>query len=1225
MADFRTVRLSEDERDRHQVNRRRHPCGKHREWPWDIARRIAEKYIPEPNGWLTKPATAGCRGGDALLSWVVANDIPSPPSTPTVNMKVRAFTLALLVSLPAASSATPVIRSATTDSLNVATAWVGDPPALPTTANTATWDAASTLANTLGANLAWGGIDISAASGTVAITGANSLAAGAVKLGANSLAITTNTANNSLTLSSLAGTGTLTINNGTANLGMAPLNTAGALNFNGTLQLRGGNATTAPSPTAASFFYLGRSGISQAAGTAFALDTGEGTGNAKDVILDGDAWNGKTIHLTSLSGVGSLRSDSGAAGTRTVRVEQATDTTFSGLVLSHASTANPNVVRRMVFEKHGSGKLTLAAIVGKQTQSAGAAVADIDLGVFEGTVALTANNTRTGATTVSSGATLEVGAGGGTGLIGGAAVTNDGTIIFNYGTSATVTIPNTFTGGGAITKQGEGRLTLSGNSSSFTGDLELEQGSLRLGPSLGAGTLTAKSGTFIAAALPTTNGTSQVGGLTLEGGTESDFRLGVTQDRIEVTAIDGLTVPGPGETHTININNDPLARGTITLIDYQGAALTADEFSRFVLGQLPLVGSFQLVNNTANTSIDLQITLQDQLWKGFTDGNWDSTTANWALESTPAVPAVFSEDNPAVFDDSATRFAVVLDGSGVYPLSVFFNNSGANPYTLTGGPIAGATSLAKDGSGTVTLAQDNAYGGGTTVNNGRLQIGNGGETGDLGGGAVVVAQDATLAYTLDATQLRDYKVTPKMRNVSGAGGIVIDGGFTFFNYTGTGVGFSDANSWNNFSGTLTVKGGSEFRTIRNGATAMGTAQIVLGDATGSGHLAQIEGNWTWTNHIQLVGAANEIRNRSANAPRTLKLQGVIAGSGGLVFTDPAASMTDNQRGFILTGANTLDGTITINPGVPVRVGGVPGDTDITQSGAGAGGSLGSATVVNEGTLTFSRSDSHEVANAIGGGGAVFVGLSADNTAQAMTYSGTATHGGGTTVRAGTLTIAPAGSIGGSSLTVASGAKLVIDGSSVGDTTSLDLGASALVEVTGTETVGTLFIDGIQMAAGTWGATGSDATHTDDTRFTGTGVVWVVDGPPPTGGYADWALTNAPAGGPTDDYDGDGVPNAVEYILGGTKDTRDSGKLPTAQATGGDFVFRFVRDQNSKTPDVTVSIEISTDLATWPLSYAVATAPEVATTDNGDGTETVTLTISRAPDAKKFARLGVAVE
>jgi hypothetical protein len=139
------------------------------------------------------------------------------------------------------------------------------------------------------------------------------------------------------------------------------------------------------------------------------------------------------------------------------------------------------------------------------------------------------------------------------------------------------------------------------------------------------------------------------------------------------------------------------------------------------------------------------------------------------------------------------------------------------------------------------------------------------------------------------------------------------------------------------------------------------------------------------------------------------------------------------------------------------------------------------------------------------------------------------------------------------------------------------------------------------------------------------VLLVVNGPPPASGFTTWANTHAPGGTAAGDFDGDGVPNAVEYILGGTKDTNDLDRLPKPSVSGGNFSVSFVRVQSSKTPDVSVTIEVGTNLQTWPLSFNVATAPQVTTQDHGDGTETVTLTIPMAPDARKFARLGVEVD
>jgi hypothetical protein len=136
---------------------------------------------------------------------------------------------------------------------------------------------------------------------------------------------------------------------------------------------------------------------------------------------------------------------------------------------------------------------------------------------------------------------------------------------------------------------------------------------------------------------------------------------------------------------------------------------------------------------------------------------------------------------------------------------------------------------------------------------------------------------------------------------------------------------------------------------------------------------------------------------------------------------------------------------------------------------------------------------------------------------------------------------------------------------------------------------------------------------------------------PSNPYTTWALTNAPNTGnnPAADEDGDGVSNGLEFVLKGTITTNDLGKLPTVATTpGGDMTFTFVRDQDSVDASVAVSIEVGTTLASWPDVYPVPDAapgaPPVAVVDNGDGTDTVTLTLTRAPDTEKFARLKVVI-
>jgi len=129
-------------------------------------------------------------------------------------------------------------------------------------------------------------------------------------------------------------------------------------------------------------------------------------------------------------------------------------------------------------------------------------------------------------------------------------------------------------------------------------------------------------------------------------------------------------------------------------------------------------------------------------------------------------------------------------------------------------------------------------------------------------------------------------------------------------------------------------------------------------------------------------------------------------------------------------------------------------------------------------------------------------------------------------------------------------------------------------------------------------------------------------------YDTWKAANAPGSNPDDDTDGDGVTNAVEFVLGGLAATNDVGRLPTLATDGTDVTFTFVRDQSSIEASTVVTIEAGTDLVSWPESFAVPDAdtgvvnPGV-TVAAGAGTDIVTLTVPQAA-GKKFARLKVVI-
>ncbi len=204
----------------------------------------------------------------------------------------------------------------------------------------------------------------------------------------------------------LWGTARLTVNKSTDtyySTTAGSFNAPGALAFNGTLALRGGTPSTSPAGMqgASGRFWLHSQNGSQAPGTAFFLDTGAGPTNGQDFIIgDWNSTGSRSLRLSGLSGYGTIRTDAGTAGTRLLVLDQAADTTFNGMILSHCSTAG--VARGLTLEKTGEGSLTLAGIVGHQTLSAAAGEL-LSIHVIGGTLVLRATNTLTGPTTVTGG------------------------------------------------------------------------------------------------------------------------------------------------------------------------------------------------------------------------------------------------------------------------------------------------------------------------------------------------------------------------------------------------------------------------------------------------------------------------------------------------------------------------------------------------------------------------------------------------------------------------------------------------------------------------------------------------------------------------------------------------------------------------------------------------------------------------------------------------------
>ncbi|MCW1923906.1 autotransporter-associated beta strand repeat-containing protein [Luteolibacter arcticus] len=609
--------------------------------------------------------------------------------------------------------------------------------------------------------------------------------------------------------------------------------------------------------------------------------------------------------------------------------------------------------------------------------------------------------------------------------------------------------------------------------------------------------------------------------------------------------------------------------------------------------------------------------------------------------------------------------AAKLDMSG---LSAFTANLGTGG-TFRVGDVLGASEGTSAGASTVILAKtstvtaDTLDVGGTTshasvqtlklgdttntINANTVTIGSGPTNGQRASGAIQFNTDSGTLKIRTAADPIDGRATMNVVNTPQATGAILSG---TVDLTG--------HSSNVRLGILTMA----VRTGNSGASgcdatfsfdsgSLDVSSIVLATKTGTGTATStgtlnIGGG---TANIGGIAMANATGTHIADAE--INLTGGTATLGGNITR---TGTTANSFATINLDGGTLDmGGFAIGAANPVTFNAKDG----TLRNLGQLNNGGIFTKSTSGTLILASASTYTGATSVTGGALLANNLSGSATGtNTITVKATATLGGtgavsGAVVLESGGTIAP-GTSGIESL--ATGALTLPSGAALGaQIDSSGTPSADVVNVTGNVTLGgTLAITDIAgvpatIASGTKltlitytgslggtfnglaeGATFNTGLNTFKIRYADSGAV-TLEANPGGGGYSTWAGTNAPSQAANQDFDNDGVPNAIEYVLGGLATTKDLGKLPKLTTPGGNLVFTFLRDQDSKTVDTSVFIDVGTTLAAWPSTYTVGnntagSTAGVTVTDNLNGTDTVTLTIPRAPDAKKFARLRVEI-
>ncbi len=589
--------------------------------------------------------------------------------------------------------------------------------------------------------------------------------------------------------------------------------------------------------------------------------------------------------------------------------------------------------------------------------------------VGTGTLTLSGTNTYDGGTTVNGG-TLQLGNGGTTGSVLGN-VLNNARFGFDY--SSDMTFDGAISGTGSVFKDGGGTLTLT-NTHTHAGGTMVSDGELRVNGVLGgaadvsSGAALGGSGTVGGIATIASGGTISpgaggvgtlnVGSLDLSNGSILDFELGTATTPAGGAGNDLINVAGDltldGRLDITDIGG--FGAGVYRLINYGGSLID----NGLDLGAMP--AGVMPENLNVQTSVASQINLISSfgLNLGFWDGSnillhndnkvdggsgtWIANDRAWTQASGaingPYQPnptfAVFQGNAGTVtVDDSAGDISVtgmqfVIDGYNITGDSVTLANAGsairvgdgsaqsAGITAVISSDLIGGGGLNKTDLGTLVLAGDNRFTGGTTVSGGTLQLGAAERL--LNSGSVAIASGATF-------DLNGFDET--IGALSGAGNVTLGAGsLTTGDSTNTlfsGIASGSGGLVKMGSGTLTLTGENTY----TGDTTISAGRLQIGDGGITGNLAG-----EVTNNAQMA----------FNRTDDLDFGGVISGTGSLI-KDGAGNLT-------LSAANSFSGNTNVNSGFLTVNGSILGGAFVNNGATlGGTGTIGNATIRSGGTLT----------------------------------------------------------------------------------------------------------------------------------------------------------------------------------------------------------------------------------------------------------------------------------
>ncbi len=564
-----------------------------------------------------------------------------------------------------------------------------------------------------------------------------------------------------------------------------------------------------------------------------------------------------------------------------------------------------------------------------------------------------------------------------------------------------------------------------------------------------------------------------------------------------------------------------------------------------------------------------------------------------------AVGSSFGRASTMVINSGAV---VNAGGSGGIVTATYIggkiNNTGAEgvgTLTINGGILNVAAGSATGTYGDCSHVWLNPYGGtGSTINLNSGTLSSARPIANGSGGEAYFNFNGGVLQAADDINLLDNAGTLTVNLMAGGGTIDTNGFFVRVlpsiggsgSLTKTGTGLLLLTGANSFLGDISVNDGT----------------LVAGAATGG--IDPV---------TSPLGNPSVSRTIAIGAYGTLKFMAhdVL----GNAATAPAASVVINGGMVTTDGHLNSFNSLTLSNG-----GSVTGDN---SSGFGYGYNL-NGTVYSTGNTTNTMSGANFYLNRITGNTTFDVAIGStlqvsspiinswDNIPAGITktgdglllLTGTNTYAGDTTINNGTLAIQKPYLAAASNIVIAAAGKLTLDfDEALGDVSN---------------TVATLTIGGVAKASGTWGATGSGATHIDNTHFSGVGTLTVTTGPSLTD-YDGWigqffpGVTDPLVIGDAADPDGDGVSNRAEYAFGLLPNSGTSVNPITVPLDKSAGTFTYTRRDPTLT-SINYTVWTSTNLASWTED---PDAKQSAGPTDPNGVQAVVVTLSTLPTAPRF--------